>query len=291
MSVLERVSCLFDLEQQRFDVEVMARLASEEGARPAYEWLLAELEGGSFDHLLPDKHLGLKDLSSSLIARSAKNIVDFHFEPYVLQSMLNEQLRHYFLSVDKTLPLAELDWIRNHNPLWIDTVHHVCIFSIIYKLSEHLVTELGYRGLVLLHQGLRPEPRLDVFAQLFQQTLGIRPLYIPLREQWMSTLVKATTPDTMIFYLTDMPPEATARTASGPRRGTHLQLDCPNEGMIDVETLSGSEVFAKRLDAQHMVMDFPRRTSIRCRQFDKAVATTCCLEDWAFWPLLSRQDR
>ena len=228
----------FDLERQRFDIEVMTRLTSEEGPRRAYDRLLDQVADGSFDDRLPRQQLDYPDLADDIVNKAAKNIIDFHFEPYLLASISADQLRNYFNRVEKTLPSAELDFIEQHRPLWIDTVHHACIFSVIYKLADYLITDLGFRALILLHQGLRPEPRLDMFARLLHQTHGVRPLYIQLREQWTSSLMKATTPDTMIIYLSDMPPQSSTSTASGTSRGRHLELDCATDRAIDVETES-----------------------------------------------------
>lgn len=277
----------FNLAPERFDTHVTSVLGGTRVTRHARDRLIAEVRGGRFDHLLLKRLAGLEGLPDAVNERAAINIIDFHFEPIVLKGMSGEQVATYFQSVEKTLSIGEAAGIDGDGPLWIDSVHHACIFSVLYQLALYLVLRRGYTQLVLLHQGQRPEPRLGIIGKLLRQFCRIEPVFMQLRGAWFPKLAKMTTPQTAIFYLTDMPPEVAQRGMARERGLSHLQLFAPPNFAIELSTLSGSGAFARRLKATHIVVEYPRPDRIRIRPYDAEKPTALCpLEDWVFWPLL-----
>ncbi|XSC45557.1 hypothetical protein ACF1BQ_005545 [Bradyrhizobium sp. RDT10] len=96
------------------------------------------------------------------------------------------------------------------------------------------------------------------------------------------------TADTAIYYLTDMPPEAFPQAARRGRGRSCLLLTHGPEPALQVETVSGSQSFARRLGATRIVLDYPSTDGLRIRPVgaDEAAVSLCPLEDWVFWPLL-----
>ena len=278
----------FDLRQERFDIHVMKALASE-GSLQVRENLIADVRAGRYDHLLLHRREDVDGISADESERAAINVIDFHFEPLVMPTMPVAQANAYFQDLVKVMAVEYAAAEPGAVPLWIDTVHHACVFSVSYQFASHLVLQYGYRNVALVHQGLRPEPRLDVFARTLQHTTGVRPVFVRLDGVWFATLSRMTTPDTAIFYLTDLPPETTARRAPRPRQHTRLHLTAGARVAAAMETLSGSAVLARRLGAAHLVIEYPSATRVRVRPYDAARPVTLCpLADWIFWPAIAK---
>jgi hypothetical protein len=279
----------FQLTPDRFDTQVASAFAATKNARLTRDRLIAQLRDGGFDHLLLGRLDGLETLGRESIEKAALNIIDFHFEPLVLQSMSLAQVDAYFMAVEKTLALTEAKGLDGDGPLWIDTVHHACVFSVLYRLAVFLARNRGYRQLVLLHQGQRPEPRLAIISNLVRQIPQVKPVLLRLQGRWFQDLTQITTPDTAIFYLTDMPAVAFERRAPAARSFAHIQLYAAPGISLRLDTMSGSGIFARRLKAAHVVVEYPRADRIRLRPYDAANPTTRCpLEDWMFWPLMGQ---
>jgi hypothetical protein len=279
-------SYAFNLAAERFDNHVLNAYKNEAAARWTRDRLIAEVREGKLDNQLLSRVEGLETLPAATVEKAAINVIDFLFEPLVLRSMTVTQLAGYFQRVQKTVPFQEVVGLDGDGPLWIDAVHHVCSFSVIYEFCAYLVQQRGYRKLVLLHQGQRPEARLGMIALLLRQLHNVQPDYIMLTGNWFSSLAQKTGPDTAIFYFADMPQEMSKSTAPKERRTYAIQLDAPDMP-VRLETLSGSRVFARRLNAAHVVLDYPAGNRIRVRPFNAAEPVAHCpLEDWVFWPLL-----
>jgi hypothetical protein len=278
----------FDLRRERFDIHVMEALASE-GSLQARESLVADVRAGRYDHLLLHRRGDVAGISADESERAAINLIDFHFEPLVMRTMPATQANAYFRDLVKVMAIEYAAAEPGAVPLWIDTVHHACVFSVTYQFASHLVLQYGYRSVALLHQGLRPEPRLDVFARTLQHATGVRTVFVRLEGAWFATLSRITTPDTAIFYLTDLPPETTARRAPRLRQHARLHLTAGARIAAAMETLSGSAAFARRLGAAHLVVEYPSATRIRVRPYDAARPVTLCpLADWIFWPAIAK---
>jgi hypothetical protein len=167
-------------------------------------------------------------------------------------------------------------------------VHHVCVFSVLFQLATFLGRNRGIGQVILLHQGQRPEPRLRIVSNLLRQVHRITLQLLPLQGNWFAQLARITTPATIVFYLTDMPPEAFPQAASRQRGRSRLLLAHACGGPLEVETISGSHSFARRLGATRIALDYPSTDSVRIRPVgaDEATVSICPLEDWVFWPLL-----
>jgi hypothetical protein len=277
----------FNLDLDRFDNHVLNAYRDGTVARWTRDRLIAQVCEGKLDHFLLTRVEGLENLPVAAAEKAAINVIDFLFEPFVLRTMSVPQLASYFQRVHKTFPRQDVSGLDADGPLWIDTLHHACSFSITYELIAYLVRQRGYRGIVLLHQGQRQEMRLDLIAKVMRQVLNIEPDYMLLTGHWFSLLAQKTGPDTAIFYLADMPQDTSKSTAPKERRSYTIQLDPAPDTPVRLETLSGSRVFARRLGAVHVVLDYPHRDCLRVRPFDAGAPVALCpVEDWMFWPLL-----
>jgi hypothetical protein len=277
----------FNLAPDRFDTHVINALAATKATRHMRDRLIAQVRQGRLDHMLLRRLGGLEDLPAELCERAAINVIDFHFEPLALASMSRPQLASYLQSAEKTLRLGEVEAFDASGPLWIDSVHHACVFSVLYLFAAYLARQRRYRKLLLLNQGLRPEPRLPMVIGLLRQIAGVEAMTLQLRGNWFAELTRMATPETAVFYLTDMPLETSQRSAPKARALSQLQLGAPPNVSVRLETLSGSGVFARRLNAEHVVIDYPAADRVRIRPYDAASPVCRCpLEDWVFWPLL-----
>jgi hypothetical protein len=277
----------FNLGSGRFDVQVMEAYRDVKALRHTRDRLIEQVRGGQLDHLLLKRLPGLEHLSAAANIKAATNIIDYHFEPHVLPSMASGQLANYFQACQKTLRMRPMDGVDFEGPLWIDTVHHVCVFSVIYEFSAYLAQRRGYRKLILLHQGKRAEPRLQLFGKLIHERHGMECTFIAFSGGWFSSLSERAAPDSVIFYLIDMPQETSQRSAPRKRQPVLLRLHAEPDISIAVETLSGSKTFAGRLGAAHAVLDYPAKDEVQVRPYDDANSSARCpLEDWVFWPLL-----
>jgi hypothetical protein len=286
----------FDLTADRFDNLVANAFAADKASRHVRDRLIAQVDGGRLDHMLLRARSGIATLPDATQRKAALNIIDFAFEPLVLQGMSNDQMVRYLAVIENSLHIRGSGGLDGPGPLWVDTLHHVCVFSVLFQLAAFLGKTRRIGQVILLHQGQRPEPRLRIVADLLRQVHGIALVLIPLQGQWFQRLASLATPATAIFYLTDMPPEAFTRT-EGRRRGrSRLLLGHPlalGSTAVEIETISGSQSFARRLGAARVVLDYPSTDSMRIRpaEADETSTSLCPIEDWLFWPLLAPQAR
>jgi hypothetical protein len=278
----------FDLTADRFDSLVASRFAASKESRHVRDRLIAQVDGGRLDHMLLRARSGIMALSDAVNRKAALNSIDFAFEPIVMQNMSTDQAMKYLAAVENTLHVREARGLDSSGPLWVDTIHHVCVFSVLFQLAVFLGKNRRSGQVVLLHQGQRPEPRLRIIADLLRRAHGIALVLLPLQGNWFLRLGRQMTPDTVIYYLTDMPPEAFPQAARRERGRSRLQLTHGQGAALQVETVSGSQSFARRLGATRIVLDYPSPDSLRIRPVgaDEAAVSRCPLEDWVFWPLL-----
>lgn len=277
----------FNLESDRFDTQVMAAFQKSKMARHTRDALIAQIHGGRWNHLLPGRLDGLGAMSAQACAKAAVNVVDYYFEPLVLQSMQAKQLHEYFCGFAKTLRVDSVHGVTSGAPIWVETVHHVCIFSILYDLILHLARHHGYRRAVLLHQGQRPEPRLAMIANLLQSMHRIQPNFVQLNGNWFAKLSKLVTPDAIVLYLSDVPPTGARPQSNKERDPSRLRLTIAGDHAVSIDTTAGGGMLARRLKAQHVVLEYPGLDNIRIRPFDPDDQVSCIsLQDWVFWPLL-----
>jgi hypothetical protein len=270
---------------ERFDAHVARAFAADPATRHTRDRLIAEVHAGASDRMLLRAAPGLEALPEADERRAAVNAIDFAFEPLVLPGLSVAQAVAYFAAVEDTLRVGEAAGLDGPGPLWVDTVHHACVFSVMFQLAAHLRRHRGCDRVVLLHQGARPEPRLEVVANLLARVHGVGLARLPLRGRWFHELARTATPQTAIFYLADMPADG-AGVAAGRRGRARLDLHAgPGLGRR-VDAVSGSAAFARRLGASHVVLDYPAADRIRLRPFDPDRPPACPLVDWVFWPVL-----
>lgn len=277
----------FNLDGGRFDTYAMNLFNDRGATRLTRDRVISDVREGKLDHLLLRSMKGLEDIPVEISDRAAINVIDFHFEPLVLRNMGAPQLAAYCKNLEKTLHMESVCAIDTAAPLWVSSVHHTCVFSSVAQLSIHLVNQFGYRKLLVLHQGNRPEPRLALMANAVEHECKVRPFFVQLTGNWFGTLSKLTSPETVIFYFVDMPHAiSNSRVQKEYRRASVELLAMPGKA-IQVETLSGADTFARRLGAGHVVLDYPELNRVRLRPYSPAnPVSSCPLEDWAFWPLL-----
>jgi hypothetical protein len=278
----------FDLTADRFDSLVSSSFAASKESRHVRDRLIAQVDGGRLDHMLLRARSGIMALSDAVNRKAALNIIDFAFEPIVMQNMSTDQAMRYLRAVENTLHVREAGGLGRSGPLWVDTIHHVCVFSVLFQLAAFLGKNRRFSQVVLLHQGQRPEPRLRIIADLLRRAHGVALVLLPLQGNWFARLARLMTPDTAIYYLTDMPPEAFPQAARRERGRSRLLLTHGPGPALQVETVSGSQSFARRLGATRILLDYPSTDSLRIRPIgaDEAAVSLCPLEDWVFWPLL-----
>lgn len=273
----------------RFDAVVAEALAAPGAARHARDRLIARLHRGAFDALLLREAEGFERLPEAAERRAALNAIDFAFEPLVLANLSVPQACTYFAGIEATLRVGEAEGLDRPGPLWLDTVHHVGVFSVLFRMAAFLKARRGFEQVVLLHQGLRPEPRLGVAIRALRERHGLPLHLLALRGRWFAQLARFATPGTVIFALGDMPVEAFG--SAPPRRLTGaVTLHAPLGLHRTVATASGSAAFARRLGANHLRLDYPASGRIRVRPHD-ATPALCPVEDWAFWPVLVARAR
>lgn len=272
----------------RFDVQVMAAFKDSKSAMRTRDKLIARVRDGDFAHLLLKRLNGLEKLPDALNEKAAINVIDFYFEPFVLQKLDALQLESYLRSVTKTLQIQSIDGVHGDGPLWIDTVHHTCLYSVIYDFAVHLARYRGYRKLILVLQGARTEPRLDIIGRHLAKMQRMQLTLFQPHGNWFPRLAKLTTPDTAIVYIGDTHPETATRRASASRARAAIQLNVKPDVSFNIRTVSGAAAFARRLDAAHLVLEYPEPDAICVRPYDSANSVTRCpLEEWVFWPSLT----
>ncbi|WP_163468499.1 hypothetical protein, partial [Klebsiella michiganensis] len=71
--------------------------------------------------------------------------------PLVLPGLSVAQATAYLRAVETSLSQVEAEGLDAPGPLWIDTLHHACVFSVLFQLAAHLRRRRGCDRIVLLH--------------------------------------------------------------------------------------------------------------------------------------------
>lgn len=271
------------LRTERFDT-LIARALAAKPHRHTRDRLIAEVDDGRHDGLLLRAAEGLSELPEAEERRAAINSIDFAFEPLVLPSLSPAQVQTYFAAIERSVRVSDVSGLDRPGPLWVDTVHHACVFSVLFRFAVGLRQTRPCDRIVLLHQGTRPEPRLGIVANLAARLLGVQPVSLPLRGSWLHDLAGLATPQTLIFSMADMP--AIASSVPSRRRPAQVELYAGDGIRRRVNVVAGSAVFAQRLGANHLVLDYPQPELIRLAPFDPERPPACPLVDWVFWPIL-----
>lgn len=281
----------FEAGAERFDTYVARAFDSTKATRHMRDRLIGQVQSGELDRFLLRSSAGLAGLPESVERRAALNTIDFAFEPLVVPGLSVAQATIYLQQVETFLKVSEAEGFDLPGPLWIDTVHHVCVFSVLFQLAAHLRRLRGCDRIILLHQGRRPEPRLNVVVNLLAKVHGITLVCLPMQGRWFAQLTQLTNPNAAIFSLSDMPVEAVDCAAGERRRGlSQVDLYAPPGILRTRDTVSGSTSFARRLGAAHLVLDYPQADRIRIRPRSDETTPCCPIEDWVFWPVLVAPD-
>jgi hypothetical protein len=128
----------FDLAADRFDTLVANAFAANRASRHVRDDLIAQVDGDRLDHMLLRARSGVVALADAVNRKAALNIIDFAFEPLVMQGMSTDQAMWYLGAVENTLQFHEARGLDGFGPLWVDTVHHVCVFSVLFQLAAFL---------------------------------------------------------------------------------------------------------------------------------------------------------
>jgi hypothetical protein len=278
----------FNLGTDRFDTYVMSLFSAPNASRLTRDSVISGVREGKFDYMLLRSIQGLEDLPVEVCDRAAINIIDFHFEALVLRNMGAAQLAGYCKEVEKTLRMESICPVDSGAPLWVSTVHHACVFSILAQFSIHLAKHRGCRKIIVIHQGDRPEPRLNLMSKAVEHESKVRPNFLQMKGPWLRTLSELSSPDCVIFYFGDMPHAVSRSNVQKSYRRGGIELFASSNRSIKMDTLFGGDTFARRLGAFHTVLEYPRPDRIRLRQYDVVNPVTVCpLEDWVFWPALT----
>lgn len=270
-------------EAERFDIAVMRAFAADP-SRHTRDQLIAAVDAGRHGTRLLRSAGGFSGLSAAEERRAALTSIDFAFEQIVMPTLSLAQAKAYCEAVERSLQFGDVSGLDGRGPLWVDTVHHSCVFSVLFQFATHL-REMRHadRG-VLLHQGDRPEPRLGTVAKLAAQLLKVPFVTVPMRGSWFRDLAAGATPHTVILSMADMP--AVAFPAASQRRQALLELHTASGLRRQVDVVSGSALLARRLGASHLVLDYPQPDLIRIAPYAPGRPAACPLVDWVFWPVL-----
>ena len=278
----------FNLQVNRFDKEVIEAFKDVTSARKARDRIIRQLHAGHYNNRLLPRLYGLRELPDAVGKKAAMNVIDFHFEPLVLRTYQPNQRERYFQDLAKTLKMEPLTGVEAGNPLWIDTVHHACGFTIIYDLAAILARHYGYRKLIVLHPGKKPYQQVMIVGKQLMQMFSMMLTPLPLQENWLSALTRILTPDTAIICFVDVPQDNSGTDTAIDK--SFIQLDAPADMSMKIEDMTGSATAARRLGATHMALEYPSSNIARIRAFDAATPViTCPLEDWILWPQLKIQ--
>jgi len=263
----------------RFDTLVTRALA-EDPHRYTRDRLIAEVDAGRHDGLLLRAAEGLSGLPKAEERRAAITTIDYAFERLVLPNLSLEQAQGYCAALEKTVRMSEASGLDRPGPIWLDTVHHTVLVSALFQFAANLRQVRPCDRVVLLHDDSQPDPRFEIVSALMAHLLGIALVRQPLRGPWFRDLATTSTPHTLIVSLADMPP------ARARRRPMRCELHAAGGIRLTVAVENGSAAFARRLGANHLVLDYPDADRIRLAPFQTERPPACPLVDWVFWPRL-----
>lgn len=293
------VTAMFDAARKRslvlgqseagFHGIVKEALAERDVIRRSRDFMLSKIETGKFDHLSPRHLHGFEAMTHRSCDTAMRNVVDFEFESAVLANIGETALNRYMQDIQRTLTWRGTSNSSFGEAALIETVHHMAIFSIAVSLGRDLRSNGGKTQMVLVHQGLRDEPRLNMTEMVLRKFVGIKLLFVQLKEGWLNELKQLISPTTAVVYLADMPPVSPVGGPSRSDRSRRLTLsDSPSGSSVDIETLSAAPQIAKMLNLRHFVMDYPGKDTISLEAVNDVLPDLRCeLSDWVFWPYLN----
>jgi hypothetical protein len=218
---------------------------------------------------------------------AVRNLADFAIEPFVLSRMNLLQARDYLLGADTTFSLdLTLASALGDGPIILETLHHHCIFSMLYTVLAHLVERRGIDKVILLHLRDPLDSRLEVCRACAKALLGVEGVALRMGEDWRSALVREVTPHSVVFYMGDMPASIFGDRRASRRQAPTLELFARPQFRICIRAVSAARALAHRLGALHLRLDFPAVDEARLRPASASERLVCPLSAWAFWPTI-----
>ncbi|MCC8951502.1 hypothetical protein H8A97_42390, partial [Bradyrhizobium sp. Arg62] len=107
----------FDLTADRFDSFVSSAFTASRESRDVRDSLIAQVDCGRLDHMLLRARSGVTGLSDKINRKAALNVIDFAFEPIVMQNMSTDQAIRYLGAVENTLQIREARGLDPDRPL------------------------------------------------------------------------------------------------------------------------------------------------------------------------------
>lgn len=240
--------------------------------------------------LAPSSMLGLACISEADDDLAIINLADYFFEKYLLSTMSIGQVRDYYLSITTRFELTgSFDEIDSQRPLVLETMHHHCIFSIMYSIMQKLIQEHGFKKFILLHIQKQLDVRFSLcvtlFATYFPDT-ELKAICIS-NDNWTVDLDKEMGPGSTILYMGDIPPQAFGKNKKTRNYNLHLPLE--DGSIVEAERLSAASILARRYRAAHHSLDFPQMNVINFTAAQKVIK--CPFSSWVFWPMLHKHYR
>lgn len=274
--------------QSRFDLTVLRAYGSSQNVWATRDQILRTWrKDEALSKLALSTQEGFSALSDEDDQRAVANIADYFFEPMVMPTMNVGQARDYYLSIQNSMRIdMELDGLYPDKPIIIEAVHHCCVYSVLFVIFQHLVRDLGFKRVVVLHQQEQLFPRLELWRSLAHHALGVE--FIPVRvdEPWQEPLAEAVTNNSIILYMGDMPAKAFPKLRRPERALSRVQLFAEPNIDVEARAISMAHLIARRFKGRHFSLDFPERDVARFKPRAGNAPLSCPLPDWAFWPLL-----
>lgn len=276
--------------RSRLDLSVMRAYGQAENIRSVRNHIIKEWRtDDTLSPLALSRQEGLSDLTEADEQRAIATIADYWFEPYVVSSMNIGQARDYYLAAQNSLRLeTQATDLQSDRPLVLETLHHSCIFSVLYLIVQHLVRDFGFKKVVLLHLREPLDPRLEVCRALVERILQAEAVSVLLNEKWMETLSHAVTDSTVVLYMGDMPPSIFPKLRRPEKASSRVRLYAEPDIELIASGISMASLLARRFKASHYTLDFPARDVARLQPRNEDATLSCPLPDWVFWPALPR---
>ena len=276
--------------QDRLDLTIMRAYSTSESPRATRTRLLHRWrEDELLSRLVLSRIEGLSAIAPEEDERGVRNLADYWFEPLVMPTMSLGQARDYFLSVKKSLRF-ELGEISppTDRPLILESVHHCCVFSVLYATIQLLVAGHGFRKAILLHLRDPLDPRAATGQILVERVLQVETVCLRLEGAWLATLGREMSDRTVLIYFGDMPPSLFPDRYQPGKTSSRVHFYARPDVAVDVEGISIARFLARRHRAGHHLLDYPEPGTVRLRPWRRGAELHCPLADWVFWPALRR---
>ena len=245
----------------------------------------------AFKKLALSQQPGLERVTDKEDETSFRHLVDYYFEPYFVESMNPSHLNAYLCSIEDRISLTFGELPGGEQPLFIESLHHYCSFSIHYLVILHLAEKRGYDHVILMHRQEQLDPRLTAMQRALSELQDIDSDLIHFGDQWFQEVEANLTDKSIIFYMGDMAPALFPQHHRPGVTGSTLSFSMnDHQQKLSLEGFSHGRQLAKSLNAQHFILDYPSETEAALNPFSVNSNKTelrCPLAAWIFWPALS----